>query len=666
VKKFSLVAAGLFLLAVGAPAHAAWPSGVATRPGWVPQAGAPLRLELARHLERMRAKRPSPPPEIVEDGAVDLLRMQLEVEVGADGRTVDATAVLTVRTNASTGDAFYLWLDRGMVFQTADASGLNVLVDLQEYPPFVYGLVSFSPAPAAGQIIDVRLTYSGVLACEPYGARDSQYCGGDDTMLYYMASGLFPLYMDAADPYGGLAYELDLTLRTPEALELLVAADFVSESLDATWRTTRWHADKYTSGMNLILLTGFFGETSIENVTPPSSVRYPAGREEYAWYMADWCPDIFAFLQELSGAPFPFSDITVFKLPNVAGFPGTATYGMVYLAEAYATGSMQWFEEILTHEISHLWWGILAAPQDVSSTALMVEGMAITSQYEYIRRKYYADLDMDWVLWTKFHRNQIYLWYLTDPETLPPILLPAGQEWPDTVNEQVVWAYYKTSAFLDLIRVALGDAAFFGAIADYAAACTESECTIDDVEILFEQSSGVELTHLFDTFARASTYVDLELGLTPCTADATPCHTQVTLSQDTDLMLPVELVLEDAAGVTVHRELVQMTSQSADFAFTTDARVVRARVNPRQEIFYRVRSAAPGDVDFDGETDGFDWLVVVLAQRRRAVIDMENPGLYDIDEQFETRLDPVIDGVIDEADLDLLYAGFGAVSGGAK
>ena len=645
----------------GTRAAAAEPGVV--RPGWVPGAELPLRVDLARHVEASRVGNP-PPPQIVEDGAVDLLRMQLDVEIGPDGRTVDATAVLTVRANASTGDAFYLWLDRGLVFTSADATGLNVLVDVEDYPPFMYGLVSFSPRLAAGETVDVRLTYSGALACEPYGARESQYCGGDDSFLYYLASGLFPLFMDASDPYGGLSYELDLTLRTPAALEVLVAADFVSESLDETWRTSVWRASTYTSGMNLILLTGFFEDLPVLDVQPASSVQYPVGYEEYAWYMAEWSTGIFAFLGELAGAPFPFSGVTVFKLPNVAGFPGTATYGMVYLAEAYATSSMQWFDEILAHEISHLWWGILAAPQDLAKTALMTEGMAVTSQYEYIRRKYYSGLDADWVLWTKFRRNQIYLWYLTDPHTLPPVLLPQGQTWPDTVNEQVVWAYYKSSAFLDLLRVALGDDAFFAAILSYVTACTHAECTLDDVEILFEQSSGVELTHLFDAFARNTTYANLELGLAPCAEDATPCHTQVTLMQDTDLSLPVELLLEDELGSVVRRERVNLTQRSEDFVFTSDARVVRVRINPRQQIFYRVCSAVPGDVDFDGETDGFDWLAVVMAQGRRAVLDMENPGLYDIDELFDTRLDPVIDGVIDESDLDVLSAGFGAVWGG--
>ncbi len=637
----------------------------AGRPVWVPEAGLPLRLELARVVAQARAER-FEPPVIIEDGAVDLLHMGLEVELGEDGRTVDATVVLTVRTNVETGNAFYLWLDRGLEFQTADASGVGVLVDSQDYPPFRYSTVRFSPRLAAGETVEIVMTYSGVLACEPYGARQSQYCGGDDHLSYYMASGLFPMFMDATDPYGALSYELDLTLRTPAALDTLVAADFVADGLDGSSRVSQWHARTYTSGMNLILLTGLFESIPAQNVQPATDVRYPVGNQEYAATMAQFCPDIFSFLEDVSGGPFPFDAVTIFKLPIVAGFPGTATYGMVYLSDAYTTSSMQWFEEILAHEISHLWWGILAAPVDISRTALMTEGMAITSQYEYIRRKYYDALDADWVLWTKFRRNQIYLWYLTDPGTLPPILLPAGASWPDTVNEQVVWAYYKSSSFLDLIRVTLGDEAFFTAVTDYVAACTHSECLIDDVELIFEQSSGVELTHLFDAFARTTTYPTLELGFVPCSPDADPCVSEVTLTQDTELSLPVELLLEDADGLIIHRALVTLSAPGAVFPVTTEARAVRVRVNPRQQAFYRVVPAVVGDVNFDGETDGFDWLEVVLAQGRRAVLDKPDPGLYDIDEQFDTRLDAVVDGVIDEADLAHIAAGFGAVSGGAR
>jgi hypothetical protein len=623
---------------------------------------APLRAELAKVVSGERRERP---PEILEDGAVDLLRMRLEVELGDDGRTVDATAVLTVRTNASTGDAFYLWLDRGLAFRTAAAEGTNVRVETLEYPPFMYGVVGFSPRLEAGHTVDVTITYGGVLACEPYGPRASQYCGGDGSLSYYMASGLFPLFMDYVDAYGGLLYDLDLTLRTPAGLDLLVAADPVSDVVDGGRRTTVWTGPDYTSGMNLILLTGRFETIEVPGVTPPSAVKYPQGNADYAGLMADWMPSIYGFLEELAGGPFPFGQVTVFKLPVMDGFPGTATYGTVYLSDAYTTSSMQWFEEILAHEISHLWWGILAAPSDLARTALTTEGLAITSQYEYIRRRYYPDLDRDWVLWSKFRNNQLLLWYLTDPETLPPVLLPAGTTWPETLNEQVVWAYYKSSAFLDLLRVALGEDAFFGAIRDYVAACAHGECTLDDVEDVFAQSAQVAVAHLFDAFARESTYADLELGFVPCAADADPCVSRVTLVKDVAVTLPVELVLEDAGGVALHRELVQLEDPSADFAFTTVARAARARVNPRQQIFYRVRSAIPGDVDFDGETDGFDWVAVVLAHGRRAVRDVEAPGLYDVDLLFDTRLDLVVDGVVDDADLEVLRAGFGAAGFGA-
>lgn len=624
--------------------------------------GAPLRIELARVLSRARQ---DAPPVIVEDGAVDLLRMRLEVEVGDDGRTVDATAVLTVRTNASTGDAFYLWLDRGLAFRTAGTSGTNVLVETLEYPPFMYGVVRFSPRLEAGETVDVTLTYGGELACEPYGPRGSQYCGGGGELSYYMASGLFPLFMDYADPYGGLLYDLDLTLRTPGDLDLLVAADPVSDVVEGGRRVTVWRGPDYTSGMNLILLTGRFESIPVPGVTPPSMVWHPRGNADYAGWMADWIPSIYGFLEELAGGPFPFGQVTVFKLPVMDGFPGTATYGTVYLSDAYTTSSMQWFEEILTHEISHLWWGILAAPADLSRTALMTEGLAITSQYEYIRRRYYPDLDRDWVLWSKFRNNQLLLWYLTDPRTLPPILLPTGASWPDTLNEQVVWAYHKTSAFLDLLRVALGEDAFFTALRDYVAACTHGECSFDDVEELFGQSTGSAVAHLFDAFARQSAYPTLELAFVPCAADDDPCVSRVTLAKDLAVTLPVELLLEDDGGGVLHRELVQLEALSADYAFTTAGRPARARVNPRQQIFYRVISAAPGDVNFDGETDGFDWVAVTLALGRRAVNDVENPGLYDVDLLFETPLDVVTDGVIDEADLEVLRAGFGAAGFGA-
>ena len=88
-------------------------------------------------------------------------------------------------------------------------------------------------------------------------------------------------------------------------------------------------------------------------------------------------------------------------------------------------------------------------------------------------------------------------------------------------------------------------------------------------------------------------------------------------------------------------------------------------VDPRL-VFYEPRSLTSGDVDFDGETDGFDLIAVVQSLGRRAVDEQPDPGLYDIDLAFDPRLDLDGDGIIAEEDVNIVLAGFGGQWGGAR
>ena len=624
-----------------------------------PARGVPLAHELARALSPR-------PPEIVEDGAVDLLHTELDVRIMPNGRTVEASVIYTIRTNRQVGNAFLLWLDQGLEFQTASCDGeYNIIVQTTPYPPFMYATIRFSPMTEENEVLRVHLTYSGTLQCAPYGARGAAYCGSGEGLSYYQVGGPFPIFMDAMNYYGHVLYDLDLTLRTPENLDLLVAADPVDGTVEEGVRITRWEGSPYTSGMNLILLTGSFDSVPLEDTDPPSSVWHLADSPEWVSEMAAWSSTIFHYLDEQSGRKLPFGEVAVFKLPWMAGFPGTATWGTVYLAETYAQGGEEWFEEILAHEISHLWWGPLAYQVDLQRNNLMTEGMAMTSQYDYIWRKYYPDVDPDVYFLGKLRQNQLYLWYLTDPETLPDIQMGIGEEWPDTINEQVVWAYYKTSAFLDLLRMTIGEEAFFGALKDYLDVCVNSQCDIRDFEQVFTERAGSIVTSLFETFVYKTTYAELTLGIQLCPAAAGTCDTTVSLSHDTDIDLPVQVFLYFADG-TFEKKSVELTDPSQDFVFTTDDPVVSVQVNPRSQVFYRVSPASPGDVNGDGETDGFDLIATVFHFGRRAVADVASPGLYDVDMLFDARYDVNRDGVIDSQDVAIIGEGFGIPGGGDK
>ncbi len=603
---------------------------------------------------------PVPPPSTpFEQGGIDLHAIDTQVTIGADGITVSATAVITFSTTQDLQTGFYLYMDEGLSFYTVSATAYTPILDQQLYSPFTYATVSFAETIPAGTSIRLTLGYSGTLQCNPYGVRGGQYCGGNDAVRFYREGGLFLMLLDYLTPNSTLLYDRHLTVRAPTGLDLLPSADFVSESTQGEWTTSTFTASPYTSGMSLLLLTGQFDFVEVEGSTPPARVYYPEGNEEWAVEMAQWSAKIFTWLEEQSRAQLPFGQVNIFKLPYMEGFPGTASYGMVYLSEAYDAYGPEWFEEILAHEISHLWWGILAYPSDIRSNMLMVEGMAVFSQYDYIYDTYYSREEKETWLWNKYRKNQLLLWYLTDPKRLPSIVLKPGEMVPNTLNEQVVWSYFKTSAFLDFLRVIIGDEAFHNGLSGYIQECVPNACNATDVQLLMEEASGRDLTALFSQFVYESNYPLITMGFVNTAGEVV-----ITLRQERALELPLLLHINLTDGTTLTEEFT-LTSSEQQVTLPVAAPVATVTLHPRLHIFYRFRSALPGDINYDMEVDGLD-LITLGRRTGQIALTSQTPSLYDLYEEFDTRCDFVLDGVIDESDMAYITQNFGTLYGGDK
>lgn len=600
------------------------------------------------------------PPSIEpEQGGIDLQSVDTVVTIDEDGVTVDATAVITFTTKAQVTTVMHIYIDEGLTVHTLNSSVYTPVANQQVYSPFNYVTISFQEPVPQETTISVTVGYSGTLQCNPYGAHGSRYCGGNDLIRFYMAGGLFLMIMDYLDPYGTLIYDQNLTIHAPSGLDLLPSGDLISETVYPDGTVTTFTASPFNSGMNFIMLTGQFEHVEVEGTNPPARVYHLAGSDSWVNDMASWTANIFSWLDWQAQEQLPFGGVNIFKLPYLDGFPGTATYGMIYLSENYSAFGPEWFEEILAHEISHLWWGVMAYPSDMTTSMLMVEGMAIFSQYDYIYDTYYNDQDKDLWLWNKYIKNQLLLWYLTDPETLPSIVLSHSVEYPSTANEQVVWSYYKTSAFLDYLRIIIGDSAFYDGLADYIAECVPNACDAQDVQEIMENTSNKDLTAIFTQFVYNSNYPVITLGF-----ENLPGEVKVTLTQEGMLELPIILYLETETG-DIMTHTINLSSREDEFLISVTEPVVKVTLHPRLNIFYRFRSAIEGDVNFDMEVDGVD---LIYSARRfgDTALTSTTPTIYDINEKFDTTYDLVIDGVIDEADLIPVLEQFGMAYGGEK
>jgi len=606
-----------------------------------------------------------PVPVRVPYGAVaafDYLSVDQEVTLDPDTGAASADVSISVRSLSPSGTAFYLLIDEGLAFTGAQAAGYTVTVSETSWPPFNYATVNVSPAVPAGEEVTFTFSYSGTLQCNPYGARGGTFCGVGAPLNHFLMGSVFPYMMDALDPYGIDVMIRSLALHTPSGTDALVSADFVSDADDGTTRTTVWQADEFSSSMYFIAITGDFTQAEVPGSTPPFFVAHLTGSTEWVNDMVGWMQSIVPFLDDQAGMSFPFSQVNVVKLPWIEGFPGTATHSMVYLSEVYGMRSAEEFEGTLAHETAHLWWGVLVNPVDNSQW--LIEGPAVFSEYDYTAAIHYSHLDRDEYLAGRYHWNALLLRYLTDWETLPQLVLPEGEDMPATVNEQVTWAYFKSSATLDYLRVIIGEEVFATGLKAYAAGCLLTACDTQDFRAAMETASGEDLEKFFDQWVYATNYPVVVLGFTQEYQSGTGAwQTGVTLEQPyidrqvEYLPLVLQIRLEDGS---VQSRSVVLDKPVDTYTIQLPAVAVSIHPNPRQDSVVWSRSATSGDVNFDMEVDGRD--LIRCAYREGLVpVTSANPSIHDVEMDFDPRCDFNDDEIIDDTDINVIINTFGTL-----
>jgi hypothetical protein len=580
--------------------------------------------------------------------AFDYLTMDQDVTLDPATGVTDATITVSARSISPSTTAFYVFLDEGLTFTNAQAVGYTVTVSESIWSPFNYATVNVSPTVPAGEEVTFTFSYSGTLQCNPSGTRVHTYCGLGAPLNHFQNGSVFPIVMDALDPYGIDVMSRSLALHMPSGPDALVSADFVSEADDGTTRTTVWQADDFSSGMHFIAITGVFTQVEVPGTTPPFFVAHLTNSTEWVTDMVGWMESIVPFLDDQTGMIFPFNQVNVVKLPWIEGFPGTATHSMVYLSEVYGIRSAEDFEGTLAHETAHLWWGVLVNPVDNSSW--LVEGPAVFSEYDYTAAVHYSHRDRDEYLAERYHWNTLLVRYLTDWETLPPLVLPPGVETPDTVNTHTTWAYFKSSATLDYLRMFIGEEAFASGLKSYASACMMTSCDTGDFQTAMETAGGEDLEQFFTQWVYATNYPVVEVGFTGAQ--------EVTVSLDQPysdrVLLHIPLVLQAKLvdGRTEElRHIIRHDSTTVEFRLS--AAPVSIRPNPRMDTIVWSRSAVDGDVNFDMEVDGLDLIRCAYLEGLFAVTST-NPSIYDVEMDFDPRCDFNDDEVIDDTDLNVI------------
>ena len=606
--------------------------------------------------EGMLRSLPSPRNPGETRSALDCVHARHDITL--DPRTGDTVAHLDLEIRA-VGHALGsvgLSLDEGLHVGNVTADGRAAQVTDSVFSPARMIDITLSPALRPGESTIVHVPYDGTLACGTYPEGGGIVCSKGEDFSYFAHQSIIPYIFDSADPQGTQldAMTRDIVLRVPAGVDVIATGEKVSEHTDGATTVSTWTIDHPLSRtLGMYVFAGKLGLKPVPGRAVPTTFVFPNPEMPVDGRLVSWSGGVLDFVEQLGGGPLPFQrSMTLVRLPANVGDPGTATFGMTLLSDSYTRAGDLMHEETWAHENSHLFWGIVVPEASSAESRMMSEGLATLSQIDYSWSRHFSSVDRDTYLARRF--LPIGLDLREQGKGLPAIQLGIGEEHPDGLRTSLytLWAYYKTSATLDHLRVTIGDDAFSRGLTAYVKRCSYVGCRLDDFRSVLEETTGKNLLPFFERWVHASSRPEVSIAFEPVLGGA-----DVELGKADDVPMTLELWLRLDDGQLVKRR-VDLAGRTTHVHVDTGAWVRSVATSPRHDVMVDARSKVAGDLDFDGEADGVDLLrcTRLLGKKYKSQGAI---GLWNLDERFDPRCDVNGDLVIDDDDLTALAESFG-------
>ena len=224
------------------------------------------------------------------------------------------------------------------------------------------------------------------------------------------------------------------------------------------------------------------------------------------WVYPDWSAeaaadfavhrDMIPMYEDIFSIDYPFEKYGAVMVPmgGAAMEHQTCTAVNDILVDGYGTYGL-----VLAHELAHHWWGDLvtcATWDDIwlnEGFATYSEALAVEHYYgEAEYTQYIQGMTDTYLAWSEYEG----IFPLSDPDYM----------WGGTV-------YDKGGVVVHMLRMRMGDAAFFEALWDYGDRYAYSSATTDDLQAVFQDHTSVDLELFFDQWVHQAGHPELALGV---------------------------------------------------------------------------------------------------------------------------------------------------------
>jgi aminopeptidase N len=381
----------------------------------------------------------------------------------------------------------------------------------------------------------------------------------------------------------------EITCRVPEGMTVLSNGRQVSAEKDPATGlvAVKWRQDKPHANYLLSLVAGYFKkiEDHYQNIplafyTPPSEINEATNSFRDT-------KDMMAFFEQEIGVPYAWDKYYQVAVNDfVAGGMENTTLATLtdYTLFTPATENIRSSEGLISHELSHQWFGDLVTCKDWSQLWLN-EGFATYYAALYDGHKHGRDS----MLYSMYNQARQVLGATDSPRPIVDRKYDAPKDMFGYL------AYEKGSWVLHMLRSQLGEDLYRRCIKTYLQRHQLGSVTTEDLNAVIEELSGRSYDQFFDQWVYHADCPDLDISYNwdPRAKLAKVSIKQTQKISEEVLLFNFPLTIRFKAKSSSVDKQVTVKEKAEDFYFALDQEPSIVRIDPETAVLARIHFTPP-------------------------------------------------------------------------
>ncbi len=425
---------------------------------------------------------------------IDVQHYKFELALNDDNDKIEGIATVTVKFNKNI-DEFVLDLINP---ENGKGMSVNRIMSDNERIPYTHydNQITVQRGGKTGEIKSYAIAYEGIpqtgliIAKNKYGERTFFGDNWPNRGRHWLPTVDHP--SDKAT--------VEWIVIAPSHYDVIGNGRFVEkEALANNMTLTHWKTDVVIPVKVMVIGAARFVIEDVETIdgTPVSSWVYPQDEKDGFYDYAQAAPILKWFVDNV--APYPY-----LKLANVQSktqFGGMENAGNIFYSERSIDGKRS-AEGLIAHEIAHQWFGNSASEANWHH-AWLSEGFATYFTNLYMEDTYGRDKLVEMV--NEQRENVINF----SKQQFVPVVNTTVDDYMKLLNANT---YQKGGWVLHMLRKKVGDENFWKGIKTYYDKFKYSNALTEDLQKVFEEISGQDLSQFFKQWIYTAGQPDFEFN----------------------------------------------------------------------------------------------------------------------------------------------------------